>query len=62
LDAVIDVIPSRADKAAEQLRSQGYGNSVKARDWESVLADHSITAIVLAVEIRCLRHLIENAL
>jgi dTDP-4-amino-4,6-dideoxygalactose transaminase/predicted dehydrogenase len=48
LDAVVDAIPSRADKAAEQLRSQGYGNSVKARDWENVLADHSITAIVLA--------------
>lgn len=48
LDAIVDAIPSRADKAAEQIRSQGYENSVKARDWESVLADHSITAIVLA--------------
>ncbi|PMD15485.1 hypothetical protein NA56DRAFT_693339 [Hyaloscypha hepaticicola] len=48
LDAIVDAIPSHADKAAEQLRSQGYENSVESRDWESVLADHTITAIVLA--------------
>ncbi|KAH8667636.1 DegT/DnrJ/EryC1/StrS aminotransferase family-domain-containing protein [Tricladium varicosporioides] len=48
LDAIVDAIPSRADKAAEQLISQGYNHAVKARGWESVLADHSISAVVLA--------------
>jgi dTDP-4-amino-4,6-dideoxygalactose transaminase/predicted dehydrogenase len=48
LDAVVDVIPSRADKAAELLRSQGYEHAVKVCDWENILADHSISAIVIA--------------
>jgi dTDP-4-amino-4,6-dideoxygalactose transaminase/predicted dehydrogenase len=48
LDAVVDAIPSRADEAAEQLRAQGYRHAVKARNWESVLTDNSISAVVLA--------------
>lgn len=49
LSAVADVVPSRAEDAAESLRSRSECTStIPIRSWEEILQDASVTAVALA--------------
>lgn len=52
LSAVSDIVQSRANDAAKLLRTT-HNHLIPTRDWASILADPSITAIVIATPAAC---------